>query len=254
MHKSHKITGVRANVAPWCLLVVDKERLKRPSKTSKRFAYVFIGQSGNRAARRVIPLLTATTNGFTCDWLQSLPKGVKGIMRYRQDGQAIRRAVDLIRDESEKQNTAPGLHGATERQPMLVATVRGKCIRLDLHLGKDDTESTDFEPPGLAEALQDAARICPTDKLTGYAAALRKTSDGSQNGHGNSGLTDCFRLALEHACKTFDLCPIYGPSWNGGLVELGPFDAPTAHPLQRVFYAPYKTSPPLVISDKQRPC
>jgi hypothetical protein len=219
MQKSYKVPGVRANIAPWARIVVDKANLRRPSYRPKSYDYLYHIGNGNKAARRVIPLLYPQGEGVTCAWLQALPKSRLGVMRWRRDGQVVRRALYLQReDEKKKEVVLPGLFGSTDKNPVLVATVRGDSIRLDLHLGANDAESTDFSPPGLSAALRAAAMSCPTDNKAGYALAL---SDGV-----NSPLSVCLRLALDHACKTF------------GVVEKrdtpAPLEGPTAHPLQVV--------------------
>jgi hypothetical protein len=225
--------GVRANVAPWTLLLVYKTDRKRPITRPIRYSYDMLGTNkGNRAARRIIPLLKPTSvDHVTCSWLQALPKGPEGQRRFHRDGWCIRRALTLSRPEPAKPEE--GLFGSSPKNPVLVATVKSRRIILDLHLGKHETETTDFEPAGLVEALVAAAKTCPTDKLRGYAMEIAKDGRDAQNGKG-SPLSECFKEAIRHAVKSFGLEAL-GPHWTAGLCEIGPFESPTAHPLQRVF-------------------
>lgn len=248
MNKTQKMEGIRANVAPWALLVLSRDRqrpFKRPFKRPLRYTHSMIGTGrGNRAARRIIPLLhPAGEHRLTCSWLQALPKTKESRMRFHRDAAAIERAVTLMRENDPPPPVEPGVHGATPTNPVLVATVRRGTIRLDLHLGKNEFESTDFEPEGLREALEAAARRHPGEALLGYENALKDDGRNTQHGKGSK-LSECFQEALRHAIKTFGLRSTDGPYWTCGLVELGPFDTPTAHPLQRVFITKLIAWPP----------
>jgi len=111
----------------------------------------------------------------------------------------------------------------------------GHYIRLDLHLGKDEFEITEFVPKDFDDVLLSAAGPYPMmNMLERYEAELQKDGADSQSGLG-SPLFECFRAAMRHAEASFGL---QSEAISADRLVSGYGESPTAHPLQR--YAHYR--------------
>jgi hypothetical protein len=234
MNPTTKMPGIRCN-APTAVLLQVYPGAKALKGRSRFYTY-WTGGKGNKAARRIIPLLVPGKTGdtLTCEWLQRLKDAPDKMKRYSRDGWSIIRARDLMHEGEPPPKPKPGLHGATETHPVLVMTVKksdeGHFIRLDLYLGADEFETLDFVPKDFDLILVESAGPQPgIGKMECWEAELQRDGADAQHGQG-SPLYECFYAALAYAERSFGLSS--GGRSAERMVSGFP-DGPSAHPLQR---------------------